>query len=78
MKYLSKSFSTPANSRAYVDNWDAVFGDKCECRSAYDCAWPGCDEHRCMECNELCSTENTKTAVRWCPEHRERGVLGMG
>ena len=26
MKYLSKSFSTPANSRAYVENWERVFG----------------------------------------------------
>jgi hypothetical protein len=27
MKYLSKKFSTPANSRAFVDNWDAIFGN---------------------------------------------------
>ena len=26
MKYLDKSFSTPANSRAYVENWESVFG----------------------------------------------------
>lgn len=28
MKYLDKSFSTPANSKAYVDNWEAVFVEK--------------------------------------------------
>jgi len=28
MKYLGKSFSTPANSRAYVENWERVFGEK--------------------------------------------------
>lgn len=28
MKYIEKKFSTPANSKAYVDNWDAIFGDK--------------------------------------------------
>jgi hypothetical protein len=28
VKYLNKQFSTPANSRAYVDNWDAIFGNE--------------------------------------------------
>ena len=28
MKYLGKSFSSPANSKEFVDNWDAVFGEK--------------------------------------------------
>jgi hypothetical protein len=27
MKYLGKSFSSPANSAEYVKNWDAVFGE---------------------------------------------------
>jgi hypothetical protein len=27
VKYLDKSFSTPANSKAFVDNWDAIFGE---------------------------------------------------
>jgi len=26
MKYLDKTFSTPANSQAYVDGWERVFG----------------------------------------------------
>ena len=26
MKYLDKKFSTPANNKAFVDNWDSVFG----------------------------------------------------
>jgi hypothetical protein len=30
MKYLDKKFSSPPNSKAYVDGWDAVFGEK-EC-----------------------------------------------
>lgn len=30
MKYLSKSFSTPANSKAYVDNWESVFGESAQ------------------------------------------------
>ncbi len=30
MKYLEKSFSTPANSAAYRDNWAATFGGTCE------------------------------------------------
>jgi hypothetical protein len=28
MKYLDKSFSTPANSRAYVEGWERVFGEE--------------------------------------------------
>jgi hypothetical protein len=28
MRYLDKRFSTPANSRAFVDNWDAIFGSE--------------------------------------------------
>lgn len=28
MKYLSKKFSSPANSKDFVDNWDAVFGSE--------------------------------------------------
>lgn len=28
MKYLDKKFSSPANSRDFVANWDAVFGEK--------------------------------------------------
>jgi hypothetical protein len=28
MKYLNKKFSTPPNSKEFVDNWDAVFGEK--------------------------------------------------
>jgi hypothetical protein len=27
MKYLGKSFSSPPNSRAFVENWDRVFGE---------------------------------------------------
>ena len=27
MKYLNKTFSTPANSQAFRDGWDAVFGE---------------------------------------------------
>lgn len=27
MKYLDKKFSSPANSRAFVDNWSAIFGE---------------------------------------------------
>ena len=41
MKYLDKKFSSPGNSKAFVDNWEAVFGDKpapvCStCRSGPD------------------------------------------
>lgn len=28
MKYLDKRFSTPANSKEFVANWDSVFGDR--------------------------------------------------
>jgi hypothetical protein len=94
MKYLGKSFSSPANSAEYVKNWDAVFGDddltelgepaysnsgpRCNCRCAYECNWSGCGEKRCMDCDEPVQVDEVKTAVRWCPEHRERGRLGMG
>jgi hypothetical protein len=27
MKYLEKTFSTPANSEKYRDNWEKVFGN---------------------------------------------------
>jgi len=27
MKYLDPKFSTPANSRAYVEGWERVFGE---------------------------------------------------
>ena len=36
MRYLDKKFSTPANSKAYVDNWDAVFGEKRETEKTDD------------------------------------------
>lgn len=29
-KYLDKKFSSPANSKKYVDNYDKVFGIKCD------------------------------------------------
>lgn len=77
MKYLSKRFSSPANSRAYVENWSAVFGEECDCRSAYECSWPDCNEQRCMDCDKPTAKDEIKTAVRWCPEHREHGRLGM-
>ncbi len=28
MKYLTDKFSSPANSRAYIDGWEATFGEK--------------------------------------------------
>ena len=28
MKYLDAKFSTPANSRAYVEGWERVFGEE--------------------------------------------------
>jgi len=28
VKYLDKKFSSPANSKQFVDNWDAIFGEK--------------------------------------------------
>jgi len=28
MKYLDKKFSSPHNSKAFVDNWDAIFGEE--------------------------------------------------
>lgn len=28
MKYLNKRFTSPANSKEFVENWDAVFGDE--------------------------------------------------
>lgn len=28
MKYLEKKFSSPGNSKEFVDNWAAVFGAK--------------------------------------------------
>ncbi len=28
MKYLDKKFSTPANSKRFVDNWDAIFKEE--------------------------------------------------
>lgn len=36
----------------------------CPHACAYDCA--GCDAHLCMECDEPTTTEQTKTAVKWC------------
>jgi hypothetical protein len=54
MKYLSKSFSTPANSRAYVENWDAVFGEKpaqaaCVVLTDPNCACSMCELSRLTE-----------------------------
>ncbi len=31
---------------------------------AYDCA--GCQAHLCMDCDEPTTSEQTKTAVKWC------------
>lgn len=28
MKYLESKFSSPANSKAYVDGWERVFGEE--------------------------------------------------
>jgi hypothetical protein len=28
VKYLDKQFSSPANSRKYVENWEAIFGER--------------------------------------------------
>jgi hypothetical protein len=43
-KYLDKKFSSPPNSKAYVDNWDAIFGDKpkqlCPKPVFVDDGWP--------------------------------------
>ena len=36
-KYLQKSFNSPANNKAYEDNYDRIFGKKCECPE--DCCW---------------------------------------
>ena len=86
MKYLNgKAFSSPANSKAYVEGWERVFGDEypdeewvynlCICGGyAYECAY--CHERRCMECDERSESEQIKTAVRWCPAHREDGLMG--
>ncbi len=41
---------------------------------AYECAH--CNEKRCMECDERSTCEEVKTAVRWCPTHREAGREG--
>ena len=38
MKYLGKSFSTPANSRAYVDGWERTFGNDEPEPARDDCA----------------------------------------
>jgi hypothetical protein len=46
----------------------------CQHRCAYECA--ACLEQRCMECDEPCTSEEIKTAVRWCPTHREDGREG--
>lgn len=47
----------------------------CPHANAYDCAY--CNERRCMKCDEPCpQTESVKTAVRWCPTHREDGRMG--
>lgn len=32
-KFANKTFSSPPNSKAYRDNWDAVFGDE---KNAYE------------------------------------------
>lgn len=37
MKYLGKSFSSPANSRAFVDGWDAVFGEPAKTAQCREC-----------------------------------------
>jgi hypothetical protein len=44
VKYLGKSFSSPANSAEYVRNWDAVFGEK---QDEDDCPAQPCP--RCEE-----------------------------
>ena len=36
MKYLDPKFSTPANSRAYVDGWERCFGEDLECKHCGD------------------------------------------
>lgn len=60
MKYLDKRFSSPANSRAYVDNWEAVFGEKQSVRhvcprtgnSAYECGCTSCRALVCDDCQQ--------------------------
>jgi hypothetical protein len=47
MKYLSKSFSTPANSRAYVENWDSVFGEEELKNTCLRCYEAGLDGAKC-------------------------------
>lgn len=47
MKYLDKKFTSPANSRAYVDNWDAVFGDGDLRPTCLRCYEAGLDGNAC-------------------------------
>jgi hypothetical protein len=47
----------------------------CICgEAAYECAY--CNEKRCMRCNGLSTSEEIKTAVRWCPAHHAAGRMG--
>lgn len=46
----------------------------CTHHSVYECAI--CNEMRCMECDEPTKSDSVKTAVRWCPTHREAGRRG--
>lgn len=59
MKYLSKSFSTPANSRAYVDGWEATFGEKRDefADALYDLAEQGMPVRACKSCGHRWLTQ---------------------
>lgn len=62
MKYLSKSFSTPANSKAYVDNWESVFSGRDDESTTqienaiYDLASRAMPVRSCRSCGRRWST----------------------
>ena len=54
-KYEQKSFNSPANSKAYVDNWDRIFGKKCEHEETELVVDLDTDKEVliCIDCNEV-------------------------
>jgi len=50
-KYLEKSFNSPANNKAYSDNYDRIFGKKCKplMGEHVSAVWTTCDEEGCVD-----------------------------
>jgi DnaJ-class molecular chaperone len=72
-KFMNKTFSSPANSQAYRDNWDAVFGDD-SARADLDQRDPYPSLERCPQCKGLGLLDGV-IGVRECSKCRGRGLV---